>query len=76
MRGWMTLASPRRAVPYGVSAQAWSDGAEKQRWMAIPDGEVVTVDAEHQLIPGGHGLGEELQSRRPAPRDTPDGAPR
>ena len=36
-------------VPYGVSAQLWSDGAEKQRWMAVPDGEVVTVDAEHQL---------------------------
>ena len=36
-------------VPYGVSAQLWSDGAEKRRWMAVPDGEVVTVDAEHQL---------------------------
>ncbi|MGB0639469.1 MAG: PQQ-dependent sugar dehydrogenase [Myxococcota bacterium] len=36
-------------VPYGVSAQLWSDGAEKTRWMAVPDGEVVTVGPENQL---------------------------
>ncbi|MFT4703708.1 MAG: putative repeat protein (TIGR03806 family), partial [Bradymonadia bacterium] len=31
-------------IPYAPNAPFWSDGAEKHRWLAIPDGEVVTVD--------------------------------
>jgi len=32
-------------VPYDVIAPLWSDGASKQRYMAIPDGTTVTIDA-------------------------------
>ena len=30
-------------VPYGVNAALWSDGAQKDRWVAIPDGKNITV---------------------------------
>ena len=33
-------------IPYDVNAPLWSDGAAKQRWMALPDGETVTVGAD------------------------------
>ena len=31
-------------IPYEVNAPLWSDGAEKRRWMAVPDGETIDVD--------------------------------
>ena len=31
-------------VPYGVNSPLWSDGAAKDRWMALPDGQSITVD--------------------------------
>jgi len=37
-------------VPYGVNAPLWSDGAEKDRWMALPDGETITVGEDGQLV--------------------------
>ncbi len=30
-------------VPYTVNAPLWSDGAEKNRWIALPDGETIGV---------------------------------
>jgi len=36
-------------VPYGVNAPLWSDGAVKNRWMALPDGEHITVEDDGQL---------------------------
>lgn len=36
-------------IPYGLNAPLWSDGADKQRWMALPDGETVTVASDGQL---------------------------
>lgn len=33
-------------IPYGVNAALWSDGAEKGRWMALPDGKTITVGAD------------------------------
>ena len=30
-------------VAYGVNAPLWSDGAQKDRWVAIPDGKTITV---------------------------------
>lgn len=33
-------------VPYEVNMPLWSDGAEKNRWMALPDQSQVTVNAE------------------------------
>lgn len=44
--GCMDPADPSKPgpglVPYGVNAPLWSDGAEKERWFAIPDG--TTID--------------------------------
>jgi uncharacterized repeat protein (TIGR03806 family) len=31
-------------IPYGVNVQLWSDGAEKNRWMALPDGTQIDID--------------------------------
>lgn len=31
-------------IPYNVANQLWSDGAEKERWIALPNGETVDVD--------------------------------
>ncbi len=33
-------------IPYDVVSPLWSDGADKQRWMALPDGETVDVNAQ------------------------------
>ena len=32
-------------IPYEPAAPFWSDGADKERWFAIPDGETITLDA-------------------------------
>jgi len=32
-------------IPYTVQAPFWSDGALKERWLAIPDGTTIDVDA-------------------------------
>ncbi len=32
-------------IPYSVRAPFWSDGATKERWLAVPDGTTITVDA-------------------------------
>lgn len=36
---------PTNAIPYDLNLGFWSDGASKQRWMIIPEGETITVDA-------------------------------
>jgi uncharacterized repeat protein (TIGR03806 family) len=33
-------------IPYGVNTPLWSDGAEKARWMAIPDGQQIHVGSD------------------------------
>jgi uncharacterized repeat protein (TIGR03806 family) len=33
-------------IPYGVNTPLWSDGAEKARWMAIPDGKQIHVGTD------------------------------
>ena len=30
-------------VPYAINAPFWSDGATKDRWIAVPDGQTITV---------------------------------
>ncbi len=30
-------------IPYAINAPFWSDGASKERWLALPDGQSVTV---------------------------------
>jgi uncharacterized repeat protein (TIGR03806 family) len=41
-------------IPYGVNAPLWSDGAEKERFLAVPDGQTMTVGADGVLeLPPG-----------------------
>jgi len=37
-------------VPYTINASFWSDDADKTRWMALPDGTVIDVDANDDFI--------------------------
>jgi uncharacterized repeat protein (TIGR03806 family) len=38
-----TLPAPG-VIPYGVNSPLWSDGADKGRWFAIPDGTTLSVN--------------------------------
>jgi len=33
-------------IPYGVRQPLWSDGASKDRWLALPDGSTITVGTD------------------------------
>ncbi|MEZ4237639.1 MAG: hypothetical protein R3F59_16125 [Myxococcota bacterium] len=62
-------------VPYDVAHPFWSDGADKRHWLALPDGEQITVGADGDwdapvgsvLIkgsaPGGHRIETRLLMR-------------
>jgi len=45
--GCMDPDDPRRPlpglVPYETSHQFWSDGSDKERWLAVPDGRRITI---------------------------------
>ena len=47
--GCVSAADPSQPadglVPYSVQVPFWSDGATKERWLAIPDGTTISVDA-------------------------------
>jgi uncharacterized repeat protein (TIGR03806 family) len=47
--GCFSSANPTQPVagliPYAPNAPFWSDGATKQRWMGVPDGQRIAVDA-------------------------------
>lgn len=48
---------PAHAIAYDLNHPFWSDGASKQRWMIIPDGERITVDsAGDWQLPAGSTL--------------------
>jgi uncharacterized repeat protein (TIGR03806 family) len=32
-------------IPYGLNAPFWSDGAQKERWLGLPNGQTITVNA-------------------------------
>jgi uncharacterized repeat protein (TIGR03806 family) len=41
-------------IPYTVNSPFWSDGAAKNRWMALPDGTTITVASDgHFVFPPG-----------------------
>ncbi|HEY8078098.1 MAG TPA: PQQ-dependent sugar dehydrogenase [Labilithrix sp.] len=48
--GCVDPANPRNPasglVPYTVNAALWSDGADKRRWMALPDGATIAVQGD------------------------------
>jgi uncharacterized repeat protein (TIGR03806 family) len=33
-------------IPYAINAPFWSDGADKERWMALPDGQGIAVHSD------------------------------
>jgi uncharacterized repeat protein (TIGR03806 family) len=37
-------------IPYDVAAPFWSDGAAKERWLAIPDGTTIGVGADGDFV--------------------------
>jgi len=37
-------------IPYEVNSPLWSDGAVKERWMALPDGEKIDINEEGKFI--------------------------
>ncbi len=37
-------------IPYDINALFWSDGADKQRWLSIPDGTTITVNNNHDWV--------------------------
>jgi len=45
--GCMSAADPTQPaaglIPYAPNAPFWSDGAQKERWMALPDGQTITI---------------------------------
>lgn len=48
-------------VQYEVSHPFWSDGAEKRRWLALPDGQTITVEADGDwTFPIGSVLAKEF----------------
>src|SRR5690606_18656492 len=38
------------AIPYDVAAPAWFDGATRERFLAIPDGTAIAIDAAGKLV--------------------------
>lgn len=46
-------------IPYAPNAQLWSDGAGKDRWMALPDGKTIDVKDDGDFVfPVGTVLGK------------------
>ncbi|HEY6642097.1 PQQ-dependent sugar dehydrogenase [Povalibacter sp.] len=47
--GCVTPADPKQPasglIPYAINAPFWSDGAAKDRWIGLPDGQNITVQA-------------------------------
>ncbi len=45
--GCVVAANPQQPapglIPYAINAPFWSDGASKERWLALPDGQSMTV---------------------------------
>ncbi len=61
---------PAPAIAYDLNHSFWSDGADKQRWMVVPDGEKITVgpDGDWQF-PAGSTLVKTF-SRNERPLET------
>ncbi|MES9970062.1 MAG: hypothetical protein ABW092_08515, partial [Candidatus Thiodiazotropha sp.] len=49
-------------IPYNINALLWTDFAAKERFMAIPDGSTLSVDAEGRFVfPPGTVLGKHFR---------------
>jgi uncharacterized repeat protein (TIGR03806 family) len=48
-------------IPYAVNAPLWSDGADKKRWMAVPDGQRIKLAADGDFdFPNGSVMVKEF----------------
>ena len=48
-------------IPYDINAAFWSDGAVKQRWLALPDAESITINANGDFqLPTGSVLRKDF----------------
>lgn len=46
--------APARAIAYSVNSALWSDGAEKSRWLFVPEGKKIGVSADGDFdVPPG-----------------------
>ncbi|MBL8611436.1 MAG: PQQ-dependent sugar dehydrogenase [Myxococcales bacterium] len=64
--GCFDAADPKKPapglVPYAPVAPFWSDGADKQRWIAVPDGKTVAVGPDGDFdFPNGTVLAKEFR---------------
>lgn len=49
-------------IPYAINTAFWTDGAAKSRWMAVPDGDAIEVDADGDFhFPPGSVLVKEFR---------------
>lgn len=52
--GCAIVSDPREPaaglIPYAVIAPLWSDGTDKERFIALPDGEQITLDSDGDFI--------------------------
>lgn len=52
--GCVSAAAPAQAVdgavPYAINSPFWSDGADKERYAAIPDGSHISVQADGDMV--------------------------
>ncbi|PUB87211.1 MAG: hypothetical protein DBP00_09425 [gamma proteobacterium symbiont of Ctena orbiculata] len=49
-------------IPYNINALLWSDFADKERFMALPDGGTISIDAEGRFVfPPGSVLGKHFR---------------
>ena len=52
-------------IPYDVNVPLWSDGASKRRWLSLPEGEQITIEADGDwTLPQGAVLLKEFQLGR------------
>jgi uncharacterized repeat protein (TIGR03806 family) len=51
-------------IPYQPNASFWSDGADKERWLAIPDGETIAIGNDGDFdFPNGTVLAKHFRLR-------------
>ncbi|MCB9680908.1 MAG: PQQ-dependent sugar dehydrogenase [Alphaproteobacteria bacterium] len=65
LSGWDCFTAPgvpaTGVIPYEPTSKLWSDGLEKHRWLAIPDGTTIDIDADGDfLFPIGTVLAKEF----------------
>ena len=59
-------------LPYDLNVPFWSDGADKRRWIALPQGEPIHFATTGEWgLPARHRVREALRAPGSAPRNAP-----